>query len=215
VQRARWIGTALGEKKAYGFHSEVSGFWNGLALYRQRAIIEAIKAVALGAVGTDIGEANESKEVDVVEEVSVTDADKKIVVGKDGVITIPAVACAIEGGKTEKILFMKSKLGGLQMHYGRLGTAEVPFSYTIEAPEAGTYALRARVVTVSPNQSFQVSVNDAKEPVVLAMPYTIGAWGTTEPVQVSLVKGRNEIKFSRSEAGKGTTIKDLTLTPLK
>jgi hypothetical protein len=215
VQRARWIGTALGEKKAYGFHSEVSGFWNGLALYHQRAIIEASKAKALGAVGTDIGEANESKEADLVEEVKVTDEDKKIVVGKDGAITIPAVACAIEGGKSEKILFMKSSLGGLQMHYGRLGTAEVPFSYTIEAPEAGTYALRARVVTVSPNQSFQVSANDAKEPVVLAMPYTIGAWGTTEPVQVSLVKGMNVLKFSRSEAGKGTTIKDLTLTPLK
>jgi hypothetical protein len=215
VQRARWIGTALGEKKAYGFRSEVSGLWNGLALYHQRAIIEAAKAVALGAVGTDIGEANESKEADVVEEVKVTEEDRKIVVGKDGAITIPAVACAMDVEKSEKILFMKSGLGGLQMHYGRLGTTEVPFRYTIEAPEAGTYALSARVVTVSPNQVFQVSVNDAKEPVVLTMPYTIGAWQVTEPVKVSLVKGKNVLTFSRSEAGKGVTIKDLTLTPVK
>ncbi len=215
VLRARWIGTALGEAKAYGFHSAPSGFWNGLALYRQRAIIEASKAVALAAVGTDIGEANESKEKDIIETVTVTDEDRKISTGPDGSITIPAVACRIDGESPEKILFMKSNQGGLQMHYGRLGSPEVPFEYTVDVTQAGTYALTARVVTVSPGQAFQLSVNGSQEPVNFEFPYTIGKWGQTSPVRVNLNKGSNTLRFSRALAGKGITIKDFTLAPAK
>ncbi|MBM4020315.1 MAG: hypothetical protein FJ288_18680 [Planctomycetes bacterium] len=214
VQRAQWVGDALGEKRAYGFHSDVSGFWNSVALYRQRAIIEEAKAVALAAVGTDIGEANESKEKEVVKAAAVSEADKKIVVGQDGVITIPAVACSKPTNSTGKIRFMKSYLGGMQLHYGRLGGAE-QFEYTFEAPAAGKYALTARVVTTSADQHLLVAANDAKEPADIAAPFTVGMWDRTKPVEVSLVKGRNVLRFSRTEPVKGLTIKDFTLTPVK
>jgi hypothetical protein len=78
VQRAQWVGDLLDEKRVYGFHADLSGIWNSVALYRQRAIIEEAKAVTLAAVGTDIGEANESKEKDVVREVALADEDKKV-----------------------------------------------------------------------------------------------------------------------------------------
>jgi hypothetical protein len=214
VQRAQWVGDALGEKRAYGFHSDVSGFWNSVALYRQRAIIEEAKAVALAAVGTDIGEANESKEKEVVKAAAVSEADKKIVVGQDGVITIPAVACSKPTNSTGKIRFMKSYLGGMQLHYSRMGGAE-EFEYTFEAPTAGKYALSARVVTTSADQHLQVAANDAKEPIDIAVPFTVGMWNKTPPVEVSLVKGRNVLRFSRNEPVKGLTIKDFTLRPVK
>jgi hypothetical protein len=214
VQRAQWVGDVLGEKRAFGFHSDVSGFWNGVALYRQRAIIEKSKAVALAAVGTDIGEANESKEKEVVKVAAVTDADKKIVVGQDGAITIPAAACSKPTNSTGKIRFMKSCLGGMQLHYSRLGGAEV-FEYTFEAPADGKYALIARVVTTSADQHLLVAANDAKEPTDIAAPFTVGMWDRTQPVEVSLVKGRNVLRFSRNEPVKGLTIKDFTLTPVK
>ena len=214
VQRAQWVGDALGEKRAYGFHSDVSGFWNSVALYRQRAIIEEAKAVALAAVGTDIGEANESKEKEVVKAAAVSEADKKIVVGQDGVITIPAVACSKPTNSTGKIRFMKSYLGGMQLHYSRMGGAE-EFEYTFEARTAGKYALSARVVTTSADQHLLVAANGAKEPIDITVPFTVGAWGTTQPVEVSLVKGRNVLRFSRTEPVKGLTIKDFTLTPVK
>jgi hypothetical protein len=214
VLRAQWVGDALGEKRAYGFHSDVSGFWNSVALYRQRAIIEEAKAVALAAVGTDIGEANESKEKEVVKAAAVSEADKKIVVGQDGVITIPAVACSKPTNSTGKIRFMKSYLGGMQLHYSRMGGAE-EFEYTFEAPTAGTFALSARVVTTSADQHLLVAANGAKEPIDITVPFTVGAWGTTQPVEVSLVKGRNVLRFSRTEPVKGLTIKDFTLTPVK
>ena len=214
VQRAQWVGAALGEQRAVGFHAAASGFWNGVALYRQRAIVEEAKAVTLAAVGTDIGEANVSKEKDVVEAVTMTEADKKIVVGKDGVITIPAVACSKPTKTTGKIVFMKSYLGGMQLHHSRIGKPEV-FEYTFEAPAAGKYALIARVVTTSWKQHLLVAANDAKEPTDIAMPFTIGMWDKTKPVEVSLVKGRNVLRFSRNEPVKGLTIKDFTLRPVK
>jgi hypothetical protein len=215
VQRAQWVGAVVGEKKAVGFHAGASGFWNGVALYRQQAIIEKSKAVTLAAVGTDIGEANESKEKEVVKEVTVTEADKKITVGQDGVITIPAVACSKPTKSTGKIRFMKSYLGGMQLHYNRLGGPE-GFEYTIDAPAAGKYALVARVVTTSAEQHLLVAANDAKEPTDIAVPFTVGMWDKTPPVEVSLVKGKNVLHFSRGgENIKGLTIKDFTLSPVK
>jgi hypothetical protein len=214
VQRAQWIGDVLGEKRAFGFRSGTPDFWNGVALYRQQAIIEKAKAVALASVGEDIGEANESKEKEVVKAATVTEADKKIVVGQDGAITIPAVACSNPANSTGKIRFMKSHLGGMQLHYNRNGGAE-PFEYTFDAPAAGKYALVARVVTTSADQHLLVAANDAKEPADIAVPFTIGAWDKTQPVEVSLVKGRNVLRFSRNDPVKGLTIKDFTLKPVK
>jgi hypothetical protein len=214
VLRAKWMGDVLGEKDAFGFNSEVSGFWNGVALYRQQAIIEESKAVALAAVGTDIGEANVSKEKDVIETVTLTDADRKVVIGQDQTITIPAVACTFSTNNTEKIIFMKSFKDGLQMHYSRNGKPEA-FEYTFDAPAAGTYALSASVVTVSPNQHLLVAANDAKESVDIALPYTLGKWEQTPSVEVSLAKGKNVLKFTRNEPARGLTIKQFTLKPAK
>lgn len=214
VLRAQWVGTVLGEQKSLGFNEEPSGFWNGVALYRQRAIVEESKAVALAAVGTDIGEANESKEKDVVDAVTITEADRKIAVDNDGVITIPAVACSVSTNNTEKILFMKSYKDGMQLHYSRNGKPE-DFEYTFEAPSAGNYALSARVVTVSPDQHLLVKANDATEPVDIAVPYTVGMWDKTPPVVIPLVKGKNLLHFSRNDPVKGLTIKDFILTPVK
>ncbi len=211
VLRAQWIAKLVGEPDVLGFHDEPSGFWNGLALYRQRAIADEAKAVALAAVGTDIGEANESKEKDVVEQVNVTAGDRQIVTGADGSITIPAVACSRPTASTEKIVFMKSVLGGLQLHYNRTGQPET-FEYVVDVPEAGQYALSARVVTVTGDQHLLVSVNGAEVPVDMVLPLTMGMWEQSTAVAIPLVKGRNTLTFSRGGDNiRGVTIKDFML----
>jgi len=123
------------------------------------------------------------------------------------------VACGKPTSSTAKIVFMKSYLGGMQLHYNRLGNPE-EFEYAFEAPAAGKYALTARVVTPSWKQSLLLTVNDAKKPIEIALPFTVGMWDKTQPVEVSLVKGRNVLRFSRNEPVKGLTIKDFTLKPL-
>jgi hypothetical protein len=109
---------------------------------------------------------------------------------------------------------MKSSLGGMQLHYNRNGNAE-PFEYTFDASAAGKYALSARVVTVSPDQHLLVAVNDAKEPVDITAPYTIGKWDQTKPVEISLAKGKNVLRISRIDPVKGMSIKDFTLKTVK
>jgi hypothetical protein len=215
VLRAQWIGDAVGEKRSFGFKSGTTGIWNEVALYHQRAIIQQAKAVALAAVGTDIGEANESKTLKEVRSEALTDADKTITTGADGVITIPAAACSNPTGSTRRIRFMKSNLGGMQLHYNRLGPPE-GFEYTFDVPAPGRYALSARVVTTSPEQNLLVAANNDSETTTIAAPFTVGMWGETPPVGIQLAKGRNILRFSR-ETGeiKGLTIRDFTLTPLK
>ena len=214
VKRAQWVGDVMGEKRTFGFGSGDPAFWNGVALYRQRGIIQESKAVALAAVGTDIGEANESKVKEAIKAATIAKEDSKIVVGNDGVITIPAVACSKPTNSTRKIVFMKSNLGGMQLHYNRTGRGET-FEYTFDVPAGGKYKLSARVVTPSWKQHLQVAANGAAEPTDMALPFTVGMWEKTAPVEVNLVKGRNVLRFSRTEPVKGLTIKDFTLTPVK
>lgn len=213
VKRAHWIGTATGEQWTPGENAKnPPGFWNGVALLTQRQLIEAAGAKALAAVGEDIGEANVSKEKEIYAAAKITDADRAITVGKDGTITIPAVAATKPTTSTGRILFMMSPLGGAQLHDGRNGGPQ-DFEYAFEAPAAGRYRLSARVVTPSWKQSLTVTANDAGQPVAMPLPFTVGMWETTEPVEIDLVKGRNVLRFSRPDATAGVTIKEFSLSP--
>ena len=213
VKRAHWIGDVLGEPRCFGLMTGTPAFWNGIALHTQRRIIEDAKARALAAVGEDIGEANESKVKEAVKAAAITEEDRRIVVGSDGVITVPAAACSKPENSTQKIKFMPSNLGGMQLHYNRLGKPE-EFEYTFDAPAGGKYALTARVVVPSWEQHLLVAANGANEPVDIALPLTVGMWDKTKPVEIALVKGKNVLKFSRGgENIRGLTIRDFTLTP--
>ena len=212
VLRAQWIGDVLGEPVYNDRLHAAGGFWIAVAHGQAQAIVAAAKPVELGPLGQDIAEANQSKEAEAVEKAHIAEADKKIVVGPGGVITIPAAACGRPTGNTKTILFMRSYAGGMQLHYNRLGGEEA-FEYTFDAPEDGKYALAARVVTVSSDQKLLVVPSGTREPIVMAMPYTIGMWQETEPVKIALVKGQNVLRFTRKAPYRGLTIKDFTLTP--
>jgi hypothetical protein len=47
------------------------------------------------------------------------------------------------------------------------------------------------------------------------VPYTIGKWQQTQPIETSLVKGKNVIHFALKDESRGMTIKEFTLTPAK
>lgn len=209
VKRAQWIGDVEGEKRIFGFSVGDPGPWYGVSLFRQKAIIEAAKAKTLAAVGTNLGEANDSAEsmATAVKNAAVTDADKKVSVGANGVITIPAAACS-------GVQSMKSYLGGLQAFCGGSFTNE------LVAPKAGKYRLTARIVTVRDDRTIQLTANNTKDAVDIAIPYTCGKWEQTQPVDVTLVQGQNTLVFSKTidkneKIIRGFTLKDVTLTPVK
>jgi hypothetical protein len=215
VKRAQWIGDAMGEPRVFGFASGSPGFWYGVSLYTQRAIIQAAKARTLDAVGQDIAEANVTKEKIEIAKVTLTEEDRKIHTDANGAIIIPAAATSEPTESTGAILFMDSVLGGKQLHYSR-GASGAVFAYTIDAPAAGRYALTARVVTPSWHQSLMLTTNGAREPVEILLPYTVGMWDKTAPVTVALNKGWNVLRFTRKSEGyeKGFSIRDFTLTPV-
>jgi formylglycine-generating enzyme required for sulfatase activity len=115
VMRAQWIGDVMREKPVYGVREDVPGLWYGLSLHTQRDVIEKAKAQALAAVGANLGESNETGEKPVTETAGMTDADKKIAVDKDGVITIPAAAYSKPSGNTGDVKAMKSFMAGMQI----------------------------------------------------------------------------------------------------
>jgi hypothetical protein len=201
--RAQWVGDALGEPKRNSFQQGSGGLWNVLAQFQKKAIVAEAKPAQLAALGTELGEANESAETKAtaVAKATVTDADKKIVTGPSGAITIPAAACS--GGNQ----LVKSFLGGQQMICGKA------FGCEVDVPQAGKYALTARVVTVHGDMHLQLSPNGAKSPIDVAIPFTVGSWETTRPVEVTLVAGKNVLSFSKPTTG--FALKELTLTPLK
>jgi len=71
------------------------------------------------------------------------------------------------------------------------------------------------VVTVHKDQHLLITPNDAQTAIDIAVPYTIGLWEETKPVEIALVKGRNVLHFTRNVPNYGLTIKQFTLTPVK
>lgn len=119
VKRAYWVGDVMGEKRTYGEQAGTPAFWNGVALSTQRAIIAEAKTETLDALGEELGESNEPTEAQKVMASPVTPEDKKIIYGKDGVISIPAAAYSKPSGNTRDVFAMKSFAGGLQIFLPR------------------------------------------------------------------------------------------------
>ena len=219
VLRALWAGSTLGERKVESRHPGTGGFWNVLALYQKKLIVETQKPAELAPVGADLAESNVPSKAEAIAEAEITADDKKIVVASDGVIRIPAAACSKPSNNTGQVVFMKSFSGGMQMHYN-VGATE-PFEYTIEAPADGKYAFVARLATVNLDQHLLIMPNGAKTPINLPLPYTKGSWAQTKPVEIALLKGKNVLRFTRNPPTDpklqnwGLSIKDFTLTPMK
>ncbi len=87
--------------------------------------------------------------------------------------------------------------------------------YEFDAPQAGKYALVARVATVRAGPQSLISANDAGQTVETPAPYAMGMWQHTQPVEITLSEGRNIIHFVLKPESRGVTIKEFSLKPLK
>jgi hypothetical protein len=228
--RADWVSSLLGEEKVKGMEPDkAAGIWSTLAVNERRVIVATLDPPP-APVKPDPNVPKPVNNQGYPERLVkvVVPAELKKVRVVDKVIHIPAVACTSPTSNTEKVVFMNTREGGMNLHYKRW---ELPQSlvYEIEVPTAGNYALTADVVTVNREQFFLVTSNDAKESVRMEIPYTVGKWETCAPVTVSLAKGMNKLTFNRTvmedfknegykyagpEFG-GITIRKFTLKPVK
>jgi len=221
VKRAQWMGALVGEASKPGlitFSGKTRGpakkkgteiekllFWNELALYEQRRIIAGLDSERGKSSSTASVAA---KEPAATGEVSVDD---------QSVITIPSAACSsptestktlYHGGLVDHIVFVKNKSGDTLLHLSRYSAETDSFEYTFDAPKAGKYKLTANVVTPKPRQRLLASANGGGD-VEIALPYTIGMWDKTAPVEIELKAGKNVLKFHGPAR---VTIKDFKLT---
>ncbi|MFM7182129.1 MAG: hypothetical protein ACKO2G_11785, partial [Verrucomicrobiales bacterium] len=203
--RAEWAGQLIGEPQYVSMQPDSGGLWSAIANSHKRAIVAAAKATELAALGTNLGEANQSAEerARAVVKATVTEDDKKVTVDSKGIITIPAAA-------TSGAQILGSFLGGQQLFSGS-GAINVTF----DAPVAGTYSLALPIVTVHKNPNLKLSVNGSDAGVEIGIPYTMGKWQKTEPVRVTLVQGKNTLSLARPQESRGLAIKEITLTPVK
>jgi hypothetical protein len=230
VLRAEWVGQALGEKKVSKSQYGIGGdFWSALALYKKLAIIEKARIAELAATGAELAESNEPAESPASDwtpdkskvstaprfpVIEMTEADKTIVFGKDGVITIPPAACT-SPESTDKIKFMRTADNtGVQVHYALAGQRPELLKYTFELPADGKYELLAKVCTVTVDRKAILRVN-RRTLLDLPLPYTKGMWEDTKPVVLDLTAGRNTIMFTAEVPNKGVSIKNFTLKPVK
>jgi len=198
--RAQWAGAVLGEEKVSGYDSGKGGLWNALALNAMRATVATHVPPPAPRKPLAPGEPKPKEPKGYPERLVkpvVPAALKKVMIDKDGVITLPAVACASPTTNTDKVVFMTTRDGGMNLHYKRWEMPE-PITYEIDAPQAGDYALSAKVVTVNRELFFLVTTPQATQPIRMEIPYTVGKWGETAPVTISLTKGKNVITFNRT-----------------
>lgn len=76
-------------------------------------------------------------------------------------------------------------------------------------------AAASNAVELGPVGQDVAESNDSKEPAEIALPYTGGRWEPSAPVEITLAKGRNVLHFTRPAPGRGVTIKEFTLKPLR
>jgi hypothetical protein len=212
VLKCEWLGNALGEDGVTGYGSG-GGFWKLLAFYRKLALVEDAAIKDIGVTGEELAESNVEAGAEKVDQIELTDAQKTIVTGADGVIRIPSAAAAATVN-TDKLRFMHTIDGNeVQVHYA-LGAAQPEMlKYSVDAPADGKYELTAEVCTVTMGREFMLRLN-RRTLVNMALPYTKGNWGETKPVLIDLKKGSNSFQFTVKAPNKGLSIKKFKLKPV-
>jgi hypothetical protein len=148
-------------------------------------------------------------------------ATGKVTIDDKGVITIPSAACSSPTEKTSKmsnhgvkdlVVFLKdNKSGETRLHLSRYSTESDSFEYTFDVPKAGKYQMVASVVTPKWEQRLFASANGGAA-VEIALPYTIGMWEKTAPVEIELAAGKNVLKCHGPAR---VTFGEFILTPVK
>jgi hypothetical protein len=218
VKRAQWIASLMGEdpkpglivkNKPSGKPGEMvkSTTWSDLALHEQRRIIAKLQSSKTKPAPTSAVAKTEPT------------ATGKASVDAKGVITIPSAACSspteskrvlYKGRKADLVVFLNNKDGETVLHMSRYAKAGDTFEYTFDAPKAGKYKLVADIATPMPNRKLFATANGGPT-VEMALPYTIGLWGKTTPVQIELKAGSNVLNFHGPAR---VTFDQFTLTPM-
>ncbi len=107
---------------------------------------------------------------------------------------------------------LESYPSGMQLHCFGGFMAE----YSFNAPQSGKCALSAWVTTAQDGQIFLFVVDSKKSSSIeVPVPYTVGMWQQSNPVVVTLERGKNTLHVELKPGSRGVSIKEFTLTRVK
>jgi len=204
VLRGQWVADALGEEHINEGWTEdkpstKGGFWSGLMLTQKQLIVKN-KGVA---PSREIAETEVDTKVDaVIKRFSQKQPTPVITTAKDGTITIPAAAFS---KKAKAMSIMTSADEGQQVLHNGGGYLEAfnksIFEYEITSQEDATYFLVANFTTWHSNQDLLFTMKDTqdfKDLLTVPVFYSEGYWKETQPLEVTLKKGKNVLRFMRT-----------------
>lgn len=207
-----WLGKALAEDVPSDYGSS-GGFWRLLGFYKRQAIVEDQEIEDIGTTGEELAESNVTTVKEDIEEIEISEEFRQITTDADGIITIPVAACR-SPKNGEKIRFMESIDGGMQVHYGLGGRRPELLNYTLDIPKAGKYEFTGHVCSVTMKRDFLLRIN-RRTLVDVNIPYTKADWMDTEPIELDLKAGANRISFTQKAPNKGVSIKYFKLKPME
>jgi hypothetical protein len=139
-------------------------------------------------------------------------------VGPDGSITIPAAGFSY-ANRSSGVAVVRSLDGVNATHVEYQGKdfldpASTAIEYTVESADGGSYWFSANISTWHVNNDLQLTTNTTTAPISIPVFYTVGVWKETQPVQVTLVKGTNVLRFVR-QLGMSLVLKEFFLLESK
>ena len=119
VKRAQWIGDLFAENRIYGDDQGESGFWNQLALAKQKEIIEHAQSETLAALGEELGEADRPASTQSIKELESNVEKGEITIAANGAVLLPASTFVKPKANTRDVVQMASHGGGTQVFLPR------------------------------------------------------------------------------------------------
>jgi hypothetical protein len=186
--------------------------WRSLALMQRKIFAERASVLSFQRTGPSIVLGKIEKFIQDIDEKA---APLPFETQKNGTVVIPAASFTKATDK-KCVKAQQAFDGGTQLN---IMDGEGWVVYEIPSDikfKKKTYMLTAKVCTVHAVQQPLKLAMDGQSDIEIVIPYTVGSWADTEPVEVE-IKGVTQMKFFRKKDPLcfGLAIKSFTLTPSK
>jgi hypothetical protein len=186
--------------------------WRSLALIQRKILADKVQTDSFQRTGPNVVITKIDKYIQNINDQAPPLPYDKL---DNGTIKIPA-ASFHESNEKKHVRSHQSFDGGNQLHMvdgeGHV-TYKIPEDISFQ--EGKDYMLSLIVATVHlTQQNLQLETNNAASAYEIEIPYTLGEWQETEPIEIE-VGALSTMKFSRTKASDcfGLAIKEIILTP--
>jgi hypothetical protein len=224
VQRLEWLASFHGENGGTPLlkncFPDKSQPWMSLAVIQRNRLTICLSTGTCGA--KEVFATGPPTLTQMEKLVARVDAPEAISAGQDGPILIPATSCSNPSKPNNAVQFLKSFLGGQQLHFTNNTTVEYTLTPDqLSGSSATQFNMTWRVCTVHRNEApllIKVSAvgGGSSSEYSITLPYSMGMWQETAPLLIDLGDCRSVgcvLSITRQSSGTGIAIKDIKLVP--